>query len=655
MLLYNKRKEILLLKEESLVSKIKKKLDDKARNFMKKAKASGMPKEKAMQFLSDKGYDLGIQAPQEAQVSTEAPIETVQQPIAPVQEIQPLDPQNIQALQQAGLNPEAIQQAYGRQMTPEDVTGLISSKQGLENQPGIMSEFGKELIDPVNVKNALRSGGKFALDAASLGLAGGFADEIEAGIRAGLTDKSYEEVMAEIDAEYEQMPPEARTAETMARIAGSVMGGSGVGKLIGSKALGATASMGGRAGAGALGAFGESDGDIASTALGAGLGVVSPALAKGVGKVLKGTGKLVEKGIPEKVKDNAVYLARHLTTTKTPAKTILEIASDEKLTSKVSQGIDVSKAIASKARPKIVQELKNTPSRVQKSVLNTFGVDDVEGLQKVAKKDYQGWFDTNKSKSVGKDLMDDVFNVGDKDLDRVANTAYIRAIKDNPQLKKLPKNSVAVMQDVKSKLAEEGRKNTANSGYADTLKKQINTHFEELGGDYANINTNYAKSISKKKIAENMTSLKGRMSRNFAEGLDTFQNYDSIKSEFGEEIADGMQSVLEKESGVYKNLQLINKSIDKKLAYKSGAKAVKEAMTPRNIAATAALGVGGAVSAPLAFGAGAVGGGAMLGLNQMARGGAENILSGTRQLDPFLKSILASQSGAYGSNIIGDE
>ena len=487
--------------------------------------------------------------------------------------------------------------------------------------------IGQEALKAENIipaaKAGLRAGARTAADAFTLGIGGGFVDEAEALGRSALSDRPREEILQEIEQERQAEPTSAKVVGGLTRLGSSIAGGG----LLGKAALGAAGSLGGRAAGGGLAAFGESQGDPVATGLGAGLGVISPSLAKGATKLLP-------KGITNK-----------LTATVRGNKGILDIAKSPKLTGTAAGGLEVSKSLSKKSLPLIDREIRNTSGRVQKEVLSSLGVDSVDDLTRAGKREFGNFVSKNKNKLIKKSLLTDVFL--DDDIGKTAIKARLLARRQSPELRGLADNSIPVLQKTKSILGQQARKGGDLSTTANVLKNQLSDAIESGATGFKDMNRAYAKAISKQEIARKMTVLKGNVSRDFAKGLDRVEILDNVSKDFGEDVADNITRALQRESGISKNLRTLKSTAEKTTAIKSGAKKLQESLGVRNIVGATALGgagLTGGLPAAAALGGGILG--AKAGLGALATKQAGKILPvAQRELTPALKAAISAAAG----------
>lgn len=190
--------------------------------------------------------------------------------------------------------------------SPEEATALVKAAQSQAaapvdpfkptNTPRVAAESTRTAPpEPVaNVGNTWRDGARAVGQGASLG----FADEIEAGVRAPFSDRSYKDIRDEIRGQNDAFTSEHQVASTLANLAGGVVTGGGVVKAVGGGAKAGASLLqrmaaGGRvgAGAGAIGGAGvaEEIGDVPrSVMVGAGIGGVAGGALSGVGDAVRG-------------------------------------------------------------------------------------------------------------------------------------------------------------------------------------------------------------------------------------------------------------------------------------------------------------------------------------------------------------------------------
>jgi hypothetical protein len=191
------------------------------------------------------------------------------------------------------------------------------------------------------------------------------------------------------------------------------------------------------------------------------------------------------------------------------------------------------------------------------------------------------------------------------------------------------------------------RKGGDISTTAGVLKGNITEAIDQGVTGFRDINKNYAKAVSKQDVARKLTTLKGNISRDFAKGADRVEVLQRVSDDFGEEVADSLAEALQRESKISSNLRNLKNTAEKATVVKSGSRKLREATNVRNILGGAALGGAGvAGGAPAALGLAGTVGGAKLGLDALARRGAEKILPvARREISPRLISALSSTLG----------
>ena len=461
-------------------------------------------------------------------------------------------------------------------------------------------------------------------------LVGGFADEAQ----SALTGEKLENIQAR-DKDLESAVNEAPYAKTISTV-GDAVAGIGMGGMAG-KALGIGAKLGGLGSRSLTGAVegvsrGEGISDrLVNSALGAGIGAVAPSLVKPVAKSVSKITKYVSPKVSGKL---SKFLFK---TTKKGGKDISDLASSDVDMKKLLAGADANKDVAKEISQKAKIALRNNHKRIIPKIQKTLGVNDIEKYANAGKIKYANYLKKNANKGMSKESLKEVLK--NPKIKSTLNNVWL----SDPKLRKLPINSLPVLQKANSEMLKQSR-NAMNteSGFFDSasveLKDAMNKNFKGFKG----LQKEYSDAIRPQKAVEFITNLKGRIGRDFAGSLDTIKTEDLLHETFGEGKTFKVQDILQKESDIAKNLrslQIKGKSAQQGKGLRQVAKKVFGDTSNR-------LAGGVATVNPLM-------GGAMLGANiigkgigdKMAKTSAQNLLGKTiEELTPQTKALIAQQA-----------
>lgn len=470
---------------------------------------------------------------------------------------------------------------------------------------------------PTGSEIAGRTARGIARQAASLvPLVGGFADDIEAGIRA-IGDTTREEELAKIRAEQEQYRQQLESAgvgglSTGAEIAGSIAAGIGglgaLGKVIGglSPRLAQTAQT----------ARGQ-------VALGTGIGAVEGA---GFADEEAGTGALVGGGIGGAVPIIGRGVARAIgRTDNIVAKEITDIASDNADVKKLLTGIKASDDVAQAVEPLADRALQGTEQRVQKTILDTLGVENVDEIAAPARAEYTQFINRVGNETIPVEEAAKLYER--RNVRRIAENL----IADNPQkYANVEPNSIRFLQDVKSRAAAQGRTGSENAPAFQDASRAIKDTIDTNFSGFKELNQKFAQAIEAEDLANRITNLNIQEDSNIAKSILKGQNKRDLAKSFGSNKADELVENLRKESNRTQALKRLKTRATNEL---QGVKDIGReigAETPETIPSAVRKGVGAV--------------GRVLTGNKARKEALELIQGGKRaRVSPQLQAIISQQ------------
>ncbi|QDP49735.1 MAG: hypothetical protein Unbinned6284contig1004_4 [Prokaryotic dsDNA virus sp.] len=459
-------------------------------------------------------------------------------------------------------------------------------------------------------KGTVRSFGR------TIPLIGGFTDDIEAGIRA-IGDSTREDELKKIraeEAEYKKMLEDAGLAE--AQFA-TELGGSIVGGMRGLTKIGNFLTK-----------FNPNLAKTAQTAkgqvaLGTGIGAVEGA---GFADEEAGTGALVGGAIGGAVPIVGRGIARAIGKTDDIAgKEITDIASENADIKKLLTGIKASDDVAQAVEPLADRALQGTEQRVQKTILDTLGVESVDEIAAPARAEYTQFINRVGNETVPEQEAVNLFER------KTINDIAKRLVADNPQkYANVQPNSIGFLQDVKSRAAAQGRTGSENApAFQDAsraIKETIDTNF----GGFKELNQKFAQAIEAEDLANRITNLNIQEDGNIAKSILKGQNKRDLAKSFGSSKADELVENLRKESNRTQALKRLKTRATNEL---QGVKDIEGAVgsgTPETAISAARKAIGAA--------------GRSLTGNQAKREALELLQGGKRaRVSPQLQAIISQQ------------
>lgn len=461
------------------------------------------------------------------------------------------------------------------------------------------------------VKGALRSA------ASTLPLVGGFADDIEAGIRA-IGDSTREEELSKIrqeNKEYQQQLERAGVGglNTGAEIVGSI--GAGIGGL---SALGK-----------GIGKLAPSLGKAAQTtkgqvALGASIGAIEGA---GFADEQAGTGAVIGGAVGGSVPVIGRVIAKALGKTDNIAgKSIDDIAGSNQDVKTILKGVNVSDDVAEEVAPLADRALQNTENRVQQTILKDLEVNNIEDIAAPAKAEYASFIDKFGGNVIPDEQTQKLF------ARRRVNKIAQDLIADNPEkYAGVNPSSISFLQDVKSRAAAQGRTGSENAPAFQDASRAIKETVDKNFSGFKELNTKFAKAIEAEDLVNRISNLNLQEDSNIAKSILKGQNKRDLAKSFGKERADKLAESLRNESARNTTLKRLRAKATNKLQGVRNFDALKDAPSRANPIELATSAVGKGVN----FATG----------NRSKNKALELIKGGSRgKISPQLSAILSQQT-----------
>lgn len=465
---------------------------------------------------------------------------------------------------------------------------------------------------------------------------GGFADDIEASVRA-IGDTTKEEELAKIRAEqdvYEQRLEQAgvKGISTAGEIGGSIAGGIG--------ALGAAGK--------AIGQALPRAGQFANTlrgqmAIGSGIGAVEGA---GFADENAGTGAVVGGTVGGAVPIIGKGIARAMgSTEKFAGKSITDALKDDEGTKTIIQGIDANPQLASEMRQLSQNALENTEGRVKNIVIDKLRINSIDDIAAPAKAEYSDFITKNADKKIPVNKVLPLYRKAN--VNRLAK--QLRA--DNPDtLGQMPLNSVGFLQELKSTASARGRTASENAPEWAKVGRDIKGTIDQNFSGFKELNKKFAKAIQAEELAQNLAAPKGRETSNLAKSLLTTKNKQAIVDNFGKDDGSRLIKALREESTSHDNLKSVATKSRNRAQDRGSLNVLFGDSAGKNIARGATV-VGASTFNPL-LGAALAGGdiGARVLSNRAATTGARELLQGGQRTvtNPLLQALGSQQASRLG-------
>jgi len=444
------------------------------------------------------------------------------------------------ALQQAGLNPEAISKAYGSQvsdMPAQDFQNFVSELSGIKGE-GTERERKSESME--RRTGRLRAFGQ----GATLGL----ADEGEALV----TGRDVSDIRGEQEQFTKEHPGQALALDVAGGLVTGGLAAKGLNLAKKSTLLGKV-GQGAKIGA-VAGAFegstrgegleGRIKGAKIGGTIGAATGGIIPAIGAGI-KAARPTKKIISEQAGDVIKSAKSGNFEDL---------VLSNKGKRAFNNAIKSGDEgIATQIQSVADDKIMQ----TPQRVSSKIDNILGAGDIAKKNQALKTDFGNFMQKRGGEQIKSQKLADVLETDS------FKRAYKDVIGDNVSLRNKPVNSIEVLQEVKSTLGNWGRTGDKGANKFGKRSKEIKEAIDSSFSGFKELNTKYAKM---KQLEDSIEKLKTLKSGKTSRGLFFDQDVkNSIVDNFGEKKYNKLFNSLKEETTLQNRLSKLSSRAEQEI------------------------------------------------------------------------------------------